>query len=71
MLADPGTDMAFQTVVTTCDLSAVIRLGRTIATGTGTADGAPVTVYVVERADKSRVAVVVGPDCTVRKPVRL
>jgi hypothetical protein len=65
------SDAAARTVVTTCDLGAVARLGRTLAVGSGTVDGEPVTVYVVERADESRVAVVVGPDCRVRKPVPL
>ncbi len=45
--------------------------GTIVATGSGTAQGEAVAVYVVERPNGSRVAVTVGPNCTVGKPVTL
>jgi hypothetical protein len=45
--------------------------GTIVATGSGTAQGETVAVYVVERPNGSRVAVTVGPNCTVGKPVKL
>jgi hypothetical protein len=67
----PGTESALSLTVTECAAGALDRLGEVVAVGTGTADGEPVTVYVVERPTGSRVAVVVGPDCAVGKPVSL
>ena len=45
--------------------------GKIVASGSGTAQGETVTVYVVERPSGSRVAVAVGPNCTIGKPVKL
>jgi len=45
--------------------------GNVVAVGTGTAHGKPVTVYVVERTDGSRAALVVRADCDVGEPVPL
>ena len=57
--------------ITACPYTELAELGRTIAVGTGTVDGAPVTVYVVERSNGDRVAVVVDAACTVGAPVGL
>ena len=57
--------------ITACPSTELAKLGRTIAVGTGTVDGAPVTVYVVERSNGDRVAVVVDAACTVGAPVGL
>jgi len=54
-----------------CAAAELARLGRTIAVGTGTVDGAPVTVYVVERSNGDRVAVLVDAECTVGSSVGL
>jgi hypothetical protein len=62
------TDARSSTVCAGVELA---RLGRTIAVGTGTVGGAPVTVYVVERSNGDRVAVVVDAACTVGAPVGL
>jgi hypothetical protein len=45
--------------------------GQLIATGTGTVDGAAVTIYVMERANGDRVAVAVGAGCKTRTQVPL
>jgi hypothetical protein len=57
-----------QAVTTSCTAALP---GAVAAVGTGTSHGKPVTVYVVERKDGSRAAVVVGADCDVGKPVPL
>jgi len=54
-----------------CASDELARLGRTIAIGTGTVDGAPVTVYVVERSNGDRVAVVVDAGCNAGAPIGL
>jgi hypothetical protein len=66
----PNPDLDVSRTLTVCK-GALDRLGEVVAVGTGTADGEPVTVYVVEQPTGSRVAVVVGLDCTVGKPVSL
>jgi hypothetical protein len=69
--AAPQSDAALRVITTACDTGAIDRLGKLVAVGTGTADGAPVTVYVVERPNGAHVGVVIGPDCAVGKPVPL
>ena len=69
--AAPQSDAALRVITTACDTSAIDRLGEVVALGAGTVDGAPVTVYVVDRRNGSRVAVVLGPNCAIGKPVPL
>jgi hypothetical protein len=45
--------------------------GRLIASGTGTVEGATVTVYVVERPNGDRVATAVDDDCKIRSQAPL
>jgi negative regulator of sigma E activity len=54
-----------------CATTAAARLGRVVAAGTGTVDGDPVSVFVVERSNGKRVAVVVDAACNAREPVGL
>jgi hypothetical protein len=65
------TESATAVGVPACPTTGVDRLGQRVAVGSGTVDGAPVTVYVVARKDGSRAAVIVRADCAVGDPVPL
>jgi len=71
--ASASTDLRAQAATPSADAApCVIKpRGTIVAAGSGTARGAAVAVYVVERPDGSRVAVTVGPGCDLGEPVPL